>query len=428
VGPFESLVSLTMARFFRPLRWLVAVASVVTAVAQESNLPTAAEINSVLKDLSEITGFKIHKQLPFQMITRDQVNHFLKDQIRESVKPAEIRAEEVTLKKFGFVPQDFDLKKTTIDLLTEQAAAFYDFHRKKLFISDWAAQNMREAALVHELAHALADQNFPIQKFLAKNADDSEESLARETVVEGQASWLMIEYALRREGKTLADPDTARDFLKDDNDEENSGGDGKGGGDSEYPVFTNAPLYLKRTLMFPYEEGQKFQQAVFLKDGKDAFSVVFRKPPVTTSQVLHTERYFNDVTYKAPNLPKPLPHSKTFVEGTMGELDHRILLTQFVDEDAAESLGPKLKGSAYRVDEAKSDHRMMLVYAADWDSVDAAEQYFDDYQQVLRTKWKQIEVSTQDAKRFSGKSEDGYFSVALIGTRVLSQEGFAQPL
>jgi archaeosine-15-forming tRNA-guanine transglycosylase len=71
---------------------------------------------------------------------------------------------------------------------------------------------------------------------------------------------------------------------------------------------------------------------------------------------------------------------------------------------------------------------MMLIYAADWDSVDAAEQYFDDYQQVLRTKWKQIEVSTQDAKRFSGKSEDGYFSVALIGTRVLSEEGFAQPL
>jgi hypothetical protein len=404
------------------------MASVVAAVAQESNLPTAAEINSVLKDLSEITGFKIRKQLPFQMITRDQVNHFLKDQIRQSVKPAEIRAEEATLKKFGFVPQDFDLKKTTIDLLTEQAAAFYDFHRKKLFISDWAAQNMREAALVHELGHALADQNFPIQKFLGKNADDSEESLARETVVEGQASWLMIEYALRREGKTLADPDTARDFLKDDSDDGNSAGDGKSGGDSEYPVFSNAPLYLKRTLMFPYEEGQKFQQAVFLKDGKDAFSVVFRKPPVTTSQVLHPERYFNDVTYKAPNLPKPLPHAKTFVEGTMGELDHRILLAQFVDEDAAEALGPKLKGSAYRIDETKSDHRMMLVYASDWDSVDAAEQYFGDYQKVLRAKWKKIDVSGQDAKRFAGKSEDGYFSVALIGTRVLSEEGFAQPL
>ena len=54
---------------------------------------------------------------------------------------------------------------------------------------------------MHELAHALADQNFPIQKFLSENSEDSEQSLARETVVEGQASWLMIEYGARRAGR-----------------------------------------------------------------------------------------------------------------------------------------------------------------------------------------------------------------------------------
>ena len=56
------------------------------------------------------------------------------------------------------MPPDFNLADTTVDLLTEQAAAFYDFHRKKLFISDWAQTSMRDVALIHELAHALADQ------------------------------------------------------------------------------------------------------------------------------------------------------------------------------------------------------------------------------------------------------------------------------
>jgi hypothetical protein len=415
-----------MGRFFRSFKPLIALVSVAVfsaaaqeAVAPESNLPTAEEINSVLKELAVITGFRIHRQLPFQMVTRDQVNQFLKEQIRLTVKPDEIRAEEITLKKFGFVAPDFDLKKTTIELLTEQAAAFYDFHRKKLFISDWAARNMREAALVHELGHALADQNFPIQKFLARSSDDSEESLARETVVEGQASWLMIEYAARRQGKTLADSDTAQEYLKNDQD---------GGGDSEYPVFNKAPLYLKRTLMFPYEEGERFQQAVFLKDGKDGFATLFRKPPVSTSQVIHPERYFNDVTFKDPNLPKPLRHARPFVTGTVGELDHRILLTQFAGEQAAETLAPKLKGSAYRIDESKPDHRMMLVYASEWDSEDSAARYFDAYQKVVRGKWKKVEVLTQEPDRFSGKCEDGYFSVARHGTQVLSEEGFAGPL
>src|ERR1041385_3284302 len=96
-----------------------------------SKVHTAEEINSVLKELADITGFQIRRQLPFASITREQVNEFLKEQIRRSVKPDEIRAQETTLKKFGFVPADFDLKQTTIDLLTEQAAAFYDFRRKK---------------------------------------------------------------------------------------------------------------------------------------------------------------------------------------------------------------------------------------------------------------------------------------------------------
>ncbi len=218
-------------------------------VAAPPRLPTAAEINVVLGELAGITGFHVRKQLPFALITRDQVNQYLKEQIQQSVKPDEIRAEEVTLKKFGFAPANFDLKQTTIDLLTEQAAAFYDFKRKKLFISDWATVNMRDVALIHELAHALADQNFPIQKFTDKGADNSEASLAREAVVEGQASWLMLEVGARRNGRSLADPQTAKEFLE-------TGGDTQ---QSDYPVFNNAPLYLRRTLMFPYDEGEKFQ-------------------------------------------------------------------------------------------------------------------------------------------------------------------------
>src|SRR5580693_4277713 len=343
-------------------------------VSTSPKLPTAAEINVVLKELSDITGFRVKRQLPFALITRDQVNQYLKEQIQQSVKPEEIRAEETTLKKFGFAPPDFDLKQTTIDLLTEQAAAFYDFKRKKLFISDWAAVNMRDVALVHELAHALADQNFPIQKFTNKGPDNSESSMAREAVVEGQASWLMLEVGARRNGRTLADPQTAREFLQTESDAPQS----------DYPVFNNAPLYLRRTLMFPYDEGQKFQQAVFLHDGMTAFARVFLDPPTSTAQIEHPERYFEHTPLSSPVLPKPIKHAKPFVEGAMGELETRILLEQYVSTELAGQLGPKLKGADYRVDETKPGHRMTLVYASEWADEDAAVQYFEAYRKVLR--------------------------------------------
>jgi len=392
--------------------------SSLVAAQESSSLPTAAEINSVLKDLSEITGFQIHRQLPFAMVTREQVNKYLKDQIRHNVKPNEIRAEEVTLKKFWFVPQDFDLKKNTIELLTEQAAAFYDFHRKKLFISDWAAQNMRQAALVHELGHALADQNFSLEKYLGKGTDDSEDSAAREAVVEGQASWLMLEFAARRLGKTLKDPDTAREFMKEDAD---SGAD-----DKEFPVFNSAPLYIRRTLMFPYDEGEFFQQAVFLKQGQAGFAELFRHPPSTTAQIIHPERYFAHVGETSPALPKPLPHTKGFVTGSVGELDEEILLEQYLNKQTAERLAPKLKGGAFRVDEWKADRRMTLVYVSEWDDEAAAVDYLDAYQKVLRSKWKQVEILRQDDSHFAGKCEDGFFSVTRMGALVTSKEGYAE--
>src|SRR6185312_5559581 len=281
----------------------------------QSKLPTAAEIDSILKELSDITGFRIRKQLPFESITREQVNTYLKEQIRRSVKPDEIRAEETTLKKFGFVPPDFDLKQTTIDLLTEQAAAFYDFRRKKLFISDWATVNMRDVALVHELAHALADQNFAIEKFTTKGPENSEASLAREAVVEGQASWLMIEVGARRNGRTLADPDTARQLLNTADLSQPSGAPASDSQTGEYPVFNKAPLYLRRTLTFPYDDGQNFQQAVFLHEGKAAFAQVFRDPPISTAQIIHPDLYFAHAPLANPALPKPIRHAKPFVAG-----------------------------------------------------------------------------------------------------------------
>jgi len=387
------------------------------AAAQATGLPSAAEINSIMQELSDITGFRIRRQLPFALVTRDQVNEYLKEQIKHSVKPEEIQAEEATLKKFGFAPPDFDLKKTTIDLLTEQAAAFYDFHRKKLFISDWATANMRDVALVHELAHALADQNFPIQKFTSKGPDNSESSLAREAVVEGQASWLMIEVSARRAGRTLADPQTARELL-----------DTEPAENSEYPVFNNAPLYLRRTLMFPYDDGERFQEAVFLKLGKPAFADVFRDPPSSTTQIIHPMRYFDRTALANPKLPSPAKHAKPFVAGAMGELETRILLEQYVGAGVADALGPLLKGSDYRLDRIKSENRLMLVYVSEWADADSANRYFEAYQKVLRGKWKNIAVSAQTPSNFSGRSEDGYFSVTVEGNKVQSREGFDQPL
>jgi len=391
------------------------------AAPAATKLPDAAEINAILRGLSDITGFRIRRQLPFQMITREQINAYVKDQIKHSVRPRDIYAEELSLRKLGFVTAEFDLRQTTIDLLTEQAAAFYDFHQKKLFISEWAASSMREEALVHELAHALADQNFDIERYLNKDPEDAEESLARQTVVEGQASWLTLEYAARRAGKTLQDPPTAREFLREDLDPD----------DPQYPVFSKAPLYLRATMLFPYQAGETFQQAVVLRDGQSAFGVLFTKPPVSTSQVLHPERYFDGVKPVEIDLPKPRAEMKAAVQGVFGEEDMQVLLRQYASVAVSQGLAPGLTGGRYRIDEDrknKKEHHTSLIFATEWADEDSATAFLNAYEGVLEKKWHHVDKGESDATHFSGKSEDGYYRVERVGKRVLSLEGFTGKL
>lgn len=361
-----------------------------------------------MAELAEVTGFTVKRPVAFELITRAQVNQFLQDRIKESVKPAELRAEELTLKKLGFVPQDFDLKKTTIELLTEQTAAFYDFHRKKLYITEWAATALRDEALVHELAHALADQNFPLEKFSKKVENDSEQSLSRQAVVEGQASWLMREVLLKRAEKgEIGD----------------TGGPAKG--DESFPVFDKAPLYFQETLMFPYNAGEEFQKAINERMGKRGYAQVFLHPPVSAQQVLHPDLYFAGLKPLDPAVPE-VKGMKRLVEGSLGELEHSILLRQYCGEETARDLSPKWRGANYRLYEGKKDKRVVMVYRSAWADPEAALRYFAAYEAVLHKKWKTMEVETRAKGEIAGKGDDGYFRLALEGPEVTSWEGFGE--
>ncbi|HSB14894.1 MAG TPA: hypothetical protein VLE22_10580, partial [Bryobacteraceae bacterium] len=251
------------------------------------------QIEQVLAGLTEITGMKPVKKVAYDTIDKARVNQFLNERIKEFIKPEEIRAEELALKKFGFVPQDFDLKKTSVELMTEQAAAFYDFRKKKLFILESAPEAVQQVALVHELAHALADQHFNLEQFidLANKSDDS--ATARMAVMEGQATWLMSEYLARRTGQSLKTSPAIVQLMS------RAAQMSQG----QFPVFDAAPLYMRETLLFPYSQGMLFQHALVEKFGQEAFARIFREPPVSSQQILHPEKYFREVKPTEPELP-----------------------------------------------------------------------------------------------------------------------------
>lgn len=390
------------------------------AFAGEQQPGVFADIGQIESDLSAITGLKFTHKVPYAIIDRDQLRQFLNDTLKKSIKPEDIRAAELVLKMLGLIPPDFDLRKTTVDLMTEQAAAFYDYRRKKLFILENNTGPDAKIALAHELAHALADQHFHLGKYIHEGAKSDDGETARQAVMEGQASWLMTAYMSKSSG---GPPDVPEAVLKTMQGSLENGAE-------QYPVFSKAPLYIRETLVFPYAQGLVFQDAVFRKMGPQSFGQVFERPPVSTQQILHPEKYLEHVKPDLPPVPE-LPVKKgfrTLVEGTLGELDYRVLLTQYIGKAEGEEAASHLSGSVYELLEQKHEKYPVLAVASSWDSAESARTYFQLYRRMLEKKWKKLEISNQTGTSLEGRGDSGYFRVLLEQSTVASIEGWQSPL
>lgn len=388
---------------------LLALAS--TTAADDGGI--FGHIEEITRKLADITGWQLKRKVPAAMMTKPELDRYLNKKVSSEVKPEEIRAEQLTLRALGFVEEDFDLKQTVLEVLNEQAAAFYDTSKKRLYVMESSAG--QTAILVHELSHALADQYFPLERFIKHAGKSDDGHMARMAVMEGQATWLMSEWQASLNGQTLVGrPEMVALMSKP-----------AASGNGDFPALDKAPLYLQETLLFPYTRGLAFQHAVIEKQGKAGFAAVFNDPPQTTAQILHPELYFSRRDAEAVELPPvTLPKGfKALAEGNLGELDHQILLRQFKVTDW-EAIAQGWRGSAYKVWEHRRMKRTLLLYASIWETESAAARFYEAYRRrVLPVKKKDFVEVDYAGGKLEARSSEGRVTLVRQGRSVFSVEG-----
>jgi len=379
-----------------------------------------AQINELTATLSEITGWPVRRRVPAEVISKAKFQSYLQSHTRSKSNQKEIRAEETALKMFGLVPADFNLARETEDLLGEQAAAYYDYKKKRLYVLDSTPEgDESRMALVHELAHALADQQHPLGTYLDANSIDSDASTAREAVMEGQATWLTWAYEAKRAGMKAEVPAGRINQLTQPQE-----------ATPEFPVLSATPLYMRESLLFPYNAGARFQDAVYRSMGKSAFETVFARGPKSTHQILHPEEYVERKEFAAPKAPSyemwlgKLAHQMDGqIESTLGEFDYAVLLRQYIGEPDANLVASRLHGSGFRLYQHKKEKYSVLAHWSEWESPAAARAYFDGYQRVLKGKWKRFTVASSTKNGVRGEGDSGKFVLRIDGARVQCLEG-----
>ena len=376
-----------------------------------------AQVDSMLEDLREIMNFGPSAPIKRKTISKERFRRLYQKRMREGQKPAEIRNEVMFLKLFGLVPEDFDYEKTVLDLLSEQAWALYDYKRRTMFLSDWAPPEAREYAILHELVHAVDDQQFNLRRFV-KGARDSEQQLARLAVVEGQASWVMTEWVMRQSDRSLrgnrllaiATVSSTRFEAE------------------QFPVYESTPLYFREVLIFPYTDGLLFQHDMIEQFGMDGLTRVFENPPETTQQILQPYLYVNRPDPSPAELvPIAIPRGfKKVYDGTFGQLDHRILLAHHLGDEDRRELLDRWRAGRFEVFESKRGGQAMLRYAVRWEDEDAAKEYYHLYREVCERKWDGLELVESGQGRCEGDSAAGRVVLEIDGVTVRSVEGLPE--
>jgi hypothetical protein len=358
------------------------------AQSQADSQALLSAADSVLEEVSQITGWPIKSQLKKQIVTREEVQKYLTENLREEYTPKELHVQEATLKAFGLVPPGFDLGKFLITFYTEQAAGFYDPRRKTMCIADWVSADMQGIVLAHELTHALQDQNFDLDKFVHADRGNDDAANARQAVVEGYATAAMMQRMLG-DVDLAAMPSLAP--LLESVVHQQLG---------EFPAFSSAPYFFRFQALFPYTEGMGFMQAGLKHGGWKALKQVFVNPPTTTKEIFEPEWYFEHKPLPAIALPPPealanVPHLEKLDENTMGQMGYYSLLGQFVSEAETKSVSSEWLADRYILYEDAGAHRYALVGRTLWSSPEAAAEFCNDYHSILSRKYPALTADKQ---------------------------------
>lgn len=363
----------------RRTRWacLAVLALGTIASAQAFVAPELrAEAGRLLLELANLRGLPPPGPAPRLVIqSREERRRFVVAELSRKYSPARLEAERRALIAWGLVPADFDLANFYADLLAEQAAAYYDPSAKRMVLANWLTPELRRDALTHELVHALQDRLVDLERFLGGASGRSDEGLARQALVEGEAVALSHDLALRRDGRDLvALPDVA-DLQRAIRNSATG------------PVLARAPAYVRTMLTFPYAAGLGFVHAFRQRHAWAELSSLYRDPPRSSSQILHPERYFerrlDPVPIPMAELGASLPAGSTLLlEDELGEIGLAEVLRQ---APGGQTDAAGWRGDRYVLWSVPSTGALLVAVTV-WDTEELAISFARAYADALAAK------------------------------------------
>jgi hypothetical protein len=333
--------------------------------------PNAPLLASIERSVQAIRGLTATKPVPRNTVDQASLCAYLRQSMDRDNPPEFVAATERLYQELGLLAPGVSLEKAYLDLRTGQVIGFYDETTKQMYLvsSSGGFGPIQQITYAHEYDHALQDQAFGVQAVIGTAKDQSDRSLARLALVEGDATLLMSLWAQQNltpgqliQAASAADP-------------------------ASQAALDAAPPILRQTALWPYLGGLNLVRGAYQTSASYAgVDALWRNPPDTTEQVLHPDK----LTQREPAIPVSFPADfakrlgpgwKLTLGDTLGEVELNVLM-QTGDDKAGPDPAAGWGGDRVALVQGPGGVAGAAVDTR-WDSSTAAGNAFDELQKLV---------------------------------------------
>lgn len=382
----------------------------------------AAEIEG---EVAEIRGLKFKNPIGVKNQSMEDFDSYLDKELVKHLPEARSKHYGQIIEKLGLYrgPRIQDFPGMAKKLMKSQAAAYYDPGTKSFYV---VMSDMPEIMLgtiySHELYHGLQDQYFDLDKYLLSQSGgelNDDEVLARQSVVEGEATFIMTLWSLQKmtgsmpSGEMLAsmvrmqsdlDTDKLREMVKGSAVQEMLPESMKEAVDA----MDDIPPFMIETLVGAYLKGMSFVHEIH-RYGWDKVEELYEDPPASSEMILHPAKWLKHeipYRYEWPDVKgNPLFAGwELYDTNTLGEIQWKIVFNEFDMGRPGMAASEGWDGDSYAVLGKEGSGETMLLIATSWDTENDAEDFAGAYTDLLKEKYS----DAKDARVVERKGTDVY--------------------
>lgn len=313
--------------------------------------PLQAAVDALLPEIAAARGLPVLHRVRVRIVTPERVRARTQRQTASPRARRELAGTRDALVALRVASPDLELRGLLVDVMGEQLGGWYGPRRHVLTVvrpeADAPELSAMDRVVVgHELVHAVQDQSHRIVRLRRRPARSGDVEIGLLGLVEGDATRLDVPLD---PPEPTPGPETF----------------------DTWDAIEQLPLPVSVPLMFPYLTGPGFASHLAAV-GPDALDAAFARPPLSSEQVIHPDRYLAGDAPRWPDLPSArrlLGRGwRVVADDAVGEIGTMGLLLAWGVDPATAANGASGWAGDRQIVVRHRDERLAVLWWTAWDT------------------------------------------------------------